>query len=50
MCNTIQECGFCSYSYSFINLFKLLFCFTNIINQVKLPTNLSVQFHKVKLI
>jgi len=35
MCNTIQEYGFCSYSYRLIILFKLLLCFTVILNQVK---------------
>ena len=34
MCNTIKEYGFCSYSYRFINLFKLLLYFTVILNQV----------------
>ena len=27
MYNTVQEYGFCSYSYGFINLFKLLLYF-----------------------
>ena len=35
MCNSVQEYGFCSYSYGFISLFKLLLYFTLILNQVK---------------
>jgi len=35
MCNTIQEYVLCSYSFRFINLFKLLLYFTVILNQVK---------------
>ena len=30
MCNTIQKCGFCSYRYRFINLFKLLLHITRV--------------------
>ena len=35
MCNTIQEYGFYSYNYRFINLFNMLLYFTVILNQVK---------------
>jgi len=50
MCNTIEEYGFCSYSYGIINIFKLILYFTVEINQVKHSNKLSVQFHKAKLI
>ena len=33
MCNTVQECGFCS--YRFTTLFKLLLYFTVILNQAQ---------------